>query len=249
MNAKFNLLLDDEEFFNEESFFIAGQKTYNSIKKRTLSNLIELIDKKIIDGNALQDMWFPEEFMNNEKFIFISHSHADEKLAIKLAGYLNQTFGIYSFIDSCVWHNGDDLKKQLNDCDYNGYNICHSCGCDGFSYNLSCVHMMLSSALAKMIDKCECIFFLNTPSSINLNKKTESPWIYYELNIADLVQKRKKVESLLLEYRYPFQVIEFTPKLEGMIDVNADVLRKWEQAYDLYGGDPYMVLYRICGGD
>lgn len=72
---------------------------------------------------------------------------------------------------------------------------------------------MLSSALAKMIDKCECIFFPNTPSSINLNKKTESPWIYYELNIADLVQKRKKVESPLLEYRYLAHAVEFTPKL------------------------------------
>ena len=72
MNAKFNLLLDDEEFFNEESFFIAGQKTYNSIKKRTLSNLIELIDKKIIDGNALQDMWFPEEFIFFYRFLCVA---------------------------------------------------------------------------------------------------------------------------------------------------------------------------------
>ncbi len=70
--------------------------------------MIEMIVKKIIDGDALQDMWFPEEFMNNEKFIFISHSHADEKLA----GYLYQKFRIYSFIDSCVWNNGDDKKSS-----------------------------------------------------------------------------------------------------------------------------------------
>lgn len=67
--------------------------------------------------------------------------------------------------------------------------------CEEFSYNLSCVHMMLSSALSTMIDKCECVFFLNTPSSLNLNKKTESPWIYYELNIADVVQKKSEIKN------------------------------------------------------
>ena len=65
----------------------------------------------------------------------------------------------------------DELNKILNNCSKIKSGYCYSCQCNAFSYNLSYVHMMLASALMTMIDKCECVFFLNTPSSINLNNK------------------------------------------------------------------------------
>lgn len=249
MYAKFNLTLDNMTFPNENYYLKKGRDTYSAIKKCAFFNLEQIISKKIIDGDALRNMWFPDEFFSNKNFIFISHSHADEELAIKLAGYLYEEFEIYSFIDSCVWGHSGDLNKRLNDCNYTDNSPCHHCECGEFSYNLSCVHMMLSSALATMIDKSECIFFLNTPSSLNINKKTESPWIYYELNIASVVQEKSNIKKPMLEgERYLAHAIEFTPKLKGMIDIDADILKKWEHEYNPGRDNPYTVLYRICGG-
>jgi hypothetical protein len=50
-----------------------------------------------------------------------------------------------------------------------------------------------------MIDKTECLFFLNTPNSISTKEiisQTESPWIYSEISISELIRKKK-----LSEYR------------------------------------------------
>lgn len=46
-----------------------------------------------------------------------------------------------------------------------------------------------NGALAKMINKTECLFFVNTPNSVNAQdaenpSKTASPWIYSELLMA-----------------------------------------------------------------
>ena len=57
------------------------------------------------------------------------------------------------------------------------------------------VHMMLSTALANMIDKTECIMFLNTPNSVSTRDtklKTYSPWIYNEIEITRIIEKNKK---------------------------------------------------------
>jgi hypothetical protein len=59
--------------------------------------------------------------------------------------------------------------------------------------------MMLSTALSMMIDKAECLFFLNTPNSIQATEaidRTKSPWIYHEISISSLIRKRR-----LSEYR------------------------------------------------
>lgn len=52
---------------------------------------------------------------------------------------------------------------------------------------------MLANSLTKMVDKTECIFFLNTPNSINYLEAvgyTNSAWIYYELTVSKLIRKR-----------------------------------------------------------
>jgi hypothetical protein len=51
---------------------------------------------------------------------------------------------------------------------------------------------MLSTALMMMIDNCECVFFLDTPNSVNTQdviKRTWSPWIYSEINISRLIKR------------------------------------------------------------
>jgi hypothetical protein len=55
-------------------------------------------------------------------------------------------------------------------------------------------YMMLASALTLMMDKTECVFFLNTPESIKTEdviKKTASPWIYHEITMLHLIQKNR----------------------------------------------------------
>jgi hypothetical protein len=60
---------------------------------------------------------------------------------------------------------------------------------------------MLSMALSKMIDRCEGIFFLNTPKSLRptdvvkgKSGVTESPWIYSELATTQFIRKRELSE-------------------------------------------------------
>lgn len=249
MYTGFNVSIILETCF--DGYYEEGEKLYKNAKDYTSFNLNEIIDNGIIDGDKLQNMWFPDKIFHSQKFIFISHSHKDEKLAIKLAGFLHEKFGIYSFIDSCVWGYMDELNKKLNNCNVNEDNICHKCNCSEFTYNLSYVHIMLASALMTMIDKCECLFFLNTPSSINIRNKTESPWIYYELNIANVIRKRSDIQkSMNEEYRAFAHSIEFTPKLDKMTKINEVILNQWKHEYNNSNNshDPFDILYRICGG-
>jgi len=140
-----------------------------------------------LDGSEMQADWFPQVKAD----VFISHSHKDRDLAIAFSGWLNKNFGLVAFIDSCIWGCSDDLLEMID----NEY--CWLYG-NIYSYekhnqSTSHVHMMLSTALAMMIDKTECIIFLNTPNSITSNgiiSKTKSPWIYSEIATTKLVQKK-----------------------------------------------------------
>lgn len=51
-----------------------------------------------IDGTKMQSNWFP----TIKADIFLSHSHKDLDLAITLAGWLKDIFGLNTFIDSSL---------------------------------------------------------------------------------------------------------------------------------------------------
>ncbi|QSO50825.1 hypothetical protein JZ785_18280 [Alicyclobacillus curvatus] len=148
-----------------------------------------------LDGSEMQENWFPQ--LNCD--VFISHSHKDEKRAVGLAGWLNHAFDLTTFIDSSVWGYADDLLRRLDD------EFCQIEGRSTYSYELrnystSHVHMMLSTALTMMIDKSECVIFLNSPNSISssdvIGNQTRSPWIYHEIAMTQLIRRRS-----LSEYR------------------------------------------------
>ena len=162
------------EFLEDIQSFITDEKTLNA--------------KKIIDN------WFPE--INAD--IFISHSHADLDYISRLTS-LFKHLGLRTFVDSDVWGYSDELLKNLD----NEY--CYNEEKGIYDYKTrnkttSCVHMMLSSALAYMIDKCECIIFVNTPNSIvpssyiKKEEKTYSPWLYNEMVLSQLIRVSEKVE-------------------------------------------------------
>lgn len=140
------------------------------------------------DGAKMQSAWFPEVKAD----VFLSHSHSDMDLTLFVASIL-EGFGLKVFIDSAVWGHANDLIKKIdNELCPNGngtYNY------EKRNYSTAHVHMMLSVALNKMIDKTECLLFLNTPNSVTtkniVQNKTESPWIYSEIASSKLIGRRE----------------------------------------------------------
>ena len=107
MVTGYNLHLDKNtsEF---QSYIKCGESHLSEQKAKISDCLQNYIINGIADGTRLGKEWFPEI----EADIFISHSHADEKLAKGLAGWLHSTFGLNCFIDSCVWGYSDIREYQ-----------------------------------------------------------------------------------------------------------------------------------------
>ncbi len=186
MHIGFELNILKNSFPN---YYLVGKKIYDEDKKNIKLELNKfLLPNGSLDGSKMQENWFPQV----DADIFISHSHADVNLAIRLAGWLYEEFGIRAFIDSCIWGYSNDLLKSIDD------EYCQNSNGETYSYqkrnfSTSHVHMMLSTALTMMIDKTECIFFLNTPNSITTSEvisKTKSPWIYSEIATTKMIRKK-----------------------------------------------------------
>lgn len=189
-------------------------------------NLIDFLDDDyVFDASAIQKDWFPQ--INAD--IFISHSHRDEKTAKALAMWLKNEFNLTAFIDSAVWGYFEDLLLTIQQT-------------TDLASATSHVHMMLNMALMQMIDKTECLFFLNTPNSITLSNEidagTYSPWIYSELGISQMIDKKlperytrqafssRGSESLLLiedaKFRYDLDI-------SHLITLGNSELNAWHQ--------------------
>ncbi|WP_204117347.1 hypothetical protein [Paraburkholderia sp. C35] len=160
------------------------------------------LSQKTIDAAAIQGDWFGQV----DAEVFISHSHSDLDLALSVAGWLSSQFGLSSFVDSSVWGHANTLLKIL-DKKYCWMDDKGSYDYDSRNRSTSHVHMMLSTALSKMIDRTECIIFLNTPESIVVedaitevgDEKTGSPWIYAELVASRLIRKKEPVRHPVTE--------------------------------------------------
>ncbi len=141
-----------------------------------------------IRASDLENDWFPQV----SSHVFISHSHNDSNIAELLAYYFQYKYGIKCFVDSTLWGHAEELLKTIDD------EFCLNSNSKTYSYekrnkSTAHIHMLLQSSLLKMMDRCECIFFLNTPSAISFNdiineKITSSPWIYNELLMANTLR-------------------------------------------------------------
>ncbi|GEC88887.1 hypothetical protein [Brevibacillus brevis] len=244
---------------NFDAYKSIGEGFYNQYK----SNIEESLDKYInkdgsIDGSAMQSDWFPEFNAN----IFISHSHKDRDKALALAGWLYSNFELTVFIDSCVWGYSDRLLKIIDN-EYCKNENGATYDYDKRNHSTSHVHMMLSTALTKMIDKTECVFFLNTPSSVSASDVvggiTKSPWIYHELAITELIRKknieqhRSKVilEQYALEKSEKALRINYHAPLEHLEPLSDVDLKAWVARHTTnkqkYGNDifPLDSLYEM----
>lgn len=217
----------------------------------------DFLDKTIINesdhlnANVIKEKWFPEVSAD----IFLSHSHKDVELANNFAQFLDEKLGLKTFIDSQAWGYADQLLKQI-DKDYCYQSESNTYDYDKRNISTTHVHMILSMALTEMINKTECVMFLNTPNSIVLEDEmniTNSPWIYNELVITKLIKKHNPLrprlikgvaqdsvtesvdKSLLVDYRAP---------LNHLINMDSNDIKKWIGAYKLsYEKHPLDLLY------
>lgn len=136
-------------------YYFMGNQLYVKMQKNIYKSLNNYIGVDgIINGCELEADWFPKV----QADVFLSHSHKDEELAIRLAGWLYDKFKLTTFIDSCIWGYSDNLIRRIDD------KYCKNYKNQTYYYkkrntSTSHVHMMLMNALMKMIDKSECIFF------------------------------------------------------------------------------------------
>jgi hypothetical protein len=226
--------LDLTAAFFSEADFITGDGINNknrSYIRKTLDGFIS--PAGTVDGSKLQEYWFP----SLKADVFISHSHKDIKLAVALSGWLSD-MGVSSFIDSTVWGYAPELQKLID----NAY--CQNDDKKSYNYNLrnlstAHVHTMLSTALSMVIDRTECVFFLNTSNSISSQaviSKTTSPWLYHELAMTRLVEKRlPQQHRAKLEKGFSAinegVAIEYEVKLGHLTEISAIDLLTWQLEY------------------
>ncbi|OAD45593.1 hypothetical protein LPB303_06540 [Polaribacter atrinae] len=187
MYRGFNLVIP--ETLND-SFTEKGKEIHSEMTEKINDRFDDLIAfNGIINGNKVIEKWFPII----ECDIFLSHSHKDQDKAIALAGLLYKNFGLKTFIDSTVWGFSDKLLKAIDD-KYCMHENQTTYSYEKRNFSTSHVHLMLNSALNKMIDSCEAIFFLNTPNSVSaidtIKDSTNSPWIFSEIATTQTIRKK-----------------------------------------------------------
>lgn len=232
-----------ESFFTpatEKYYFNIGKRMYKKYSVQVEENLENLVLKNgNIDGGKMAESWFPQVRAD----IFLSHSHKNEKLAIAFAGYLNHHFGLITFVDSCIWGYSENLLRLLD----NKYCLKkkNSYSYDKRNFTTSAVNMILSTGLNKMIDKCECLFFLNTPSSISIESEvklaTLSPWIYAEVEMTKIIRKktlshyrqiRRETKLFSKGNKMLNEAIEFPMSIEHLKVIDSQKILDWKESYN-----------------
>ncbi|HAP6108747.1 MULTISPECIES: toll/interleukin-1 receptor domain-containing protein [Enterococcus] len=241
MYKGYNLILEKNEpqnFFGITDF---AMRNFDKDILKMRKNVQEKMEAKLefpldsdsnIDAQKIMNDWFP----NYKADIFISHSHKDEKTAKRLAIWLKEKLGLTVFIDSIVWGSADDLLKKIDD-EYSvlsrkGSQVTYNYGIR--NYTTSHVHMMLMAALTEVINNTECLFFLNTPNSVSVrevqNKKTNSPWIYAELKMAGVIEKKlpKRIQIEInkeLQRSETFNSKDKLPKFDYLLNNDLNKLK------------------------
>ena len=246
MYTCFNLSVENggltELFGNDENrrkhYYQKGKQRFES-NKTEIEGILDkyIVEGDILNGKMMEDDWFPSSV---EADIFLSHSHKDEEFVIALSGWLYEECGVKAFVDSEVWGYSDILLKNLDD------EYCLNSRSQMYNYKTrnvttSHVHMMLNSALAKMMDKTECLFFINTDYSTTKDERfkecyTYSPWLYSEIGLSRIIQRKSKkshrekslLEHALEDYKNVYNLQILHPlSLEHMKIISCNDLLTW----------------------
>lgn len=194
---------DDLSLFNKQKYISKGEELFAIQKEKIEKNLKEFyLNETTLDGSELKNNWFPDVDCQ----VFLSHSHKDNEEIMGLAGFLSEEYKIKSFIDSNVWGYANDLLREIDneycyDEDRKHYIY------ESRNFSTAHVHMMLNTALMEMLDKCECIIFINTINTIGdventIKTGTYSPWIYSELNMIKHLRTRTPEREVFVKHRF-----------------------------------------------
>lgn len=183
------------------------------LKKVDEKNLNEIIYQAAngkINGDEIIKAYFP----SMSPHIFISHSSRDKSTAIKFANYLFYTYGITSFIDSQIWGHIEHALKILN----GKYSKLRTEDDGSITYShkkaniiSSNIYAMLTIALINTMDNSDSLIFLSSENSVggdsydiedilNEKYKTESPWIYSEINFSRMLRPKMHERPSLMAY-------------------------------------------------
>lgn len=182
--------------FDLENHYISTAEINNY--KKQYNKIMINIEKLLLNKDGVFDV----DKINSELFtdikpdIFISHAHVDEEHVIKLASKIEFHTGLKVFVDSCIWANAYELLRKIDD------KYCYKKESNTYEYEYrnhttSNVFMILNAALHRVINSSEVLLFLGTDNSININdlftnkKFISSPWIFSELQFANLVKRVK----------------------------------------------------------
>lgn len=192
--------LDSLILTKDDSKYISDAINNNAEqKKKWLKVLKEYIrnnEGKIINGDFIEKVWFPDM----EPDIFISHSHIDEKIALKMKFLLEKKFDLSVFVDSVIWGNANDLLWELDNI-YCQNSENHTYSYEKRNNTTAIIHLMLADALMKIMDKSSYIFFLNTLNSTlddgyGSEEQVTSPWIYHELVMTKYLQDKQRMRPI-----------------------------------------------------
>lgn len=246
----FNLNVPENHF---ENWVARGNSSHDENKSNVQAGFADFFDNDgILSATKIGNNWFPKVHAD----IFISHSRKDSQIAVGLAGWLEAEFGLTSFIDSTVWGYSDNLLKKFDniycrDGDTGPYDY------DTRNKTTTHVNIMLASALNNMIDRTECVFFLNTPSSLSCQGYTEknatvSPWIFSEITMTRLIERKinritthKRKAEASMEVLAEDIKIKYDLSLNHLISLDSSMLDRWERSNHKRGSDSLDSLYQI----
>ncbi|MDD6381007.1 MAG: hypothetical protein PUG04_04880 [Lachnospiraceae bacterium] len=222
--------------YGTETLKAQGQSRKTVLTREYKDILYKSIDDNgVIVGEQFIKEWFP---VNRMYDVFISYSHDDADLALKLVGFLVQYFGLNVFIDETVWGSADTLIKQLNDTYNEPTNGAYNCR--DYDFYSSHVHVMLTTAIMKAIDQSEIVIFINTNNSTYTigskidDSRTKSPWIYEEIYITSIIKETafeiyRNGGKAYFENQTINSAKDISYKLPDnkLIPINELTLRKW----------------------
>lgn len=183
--------------------------------------------EKVLDGRKLEESWFKPITAD----FFISHKSEDADKARRLGAYL-QSKGKTVFIDSSIWGNIANLQRLID----NDYCLNEDKSFyiyDKRNKSTSYTHMLLANALLKTIANCNNFVFLNTPNSLKAADtvtnmaETNSPWIYFEINVANTLLKKPLKKNFSAESSDTNMIkMAFEADLQKFDRVNVEELLK-----------------------
>ena len=185
----------DESFISDNYYNYCNNIKKDIQTKSIASSFSRKNDENFVNGDFLQSLWFPTKEIYD---CFISHSKKDEKLAKHIAAEIEKKSNYKCFIDSLVWNRYEELESALKSEFPNN---------DEISIKTD-VYMLLTEALFRIIASSKYFMFLETNNSIikEMNKKTYSPWLFFELSVAkqlkDLSIKQEKKAILTESKKY-----------------------------------------------